>query len=73
MVAVPKGVGDKLKTEVVRPDPLIAPFTKGQKIGTIKVSGPAGVVAEVPLTVLEAVPQAGFFGRMIDAVRLMMK
>ena len=73
MVAVPKGVGDKLKTEIVRPDPLIAPFTKGQKIGTIKVSGPTGVVAEVPLSVLEEVPLAGFFGRMIDAVRLMMK
>lgn len=73
MVTVPKGVADKLKTDIVRPDPLVAPLKKGQKIGSIKVSGPAGLVAEVPLTVLEDVPEAGFFGRMWDSIKLMTK
>ena len=72
-LSVPRGSGDKLKTEVVRPDPLLAPLTKGQKVGSIKITGPAGPVAEVPLTALEAVPEAGFIRRTIDTLRLMIK
>ena len=37
VVTVPAGSGGKLSTEVVRQDPLIAPFTKGQAMGTLKV------------------------------------
>ncbi|HET9645154.1 MAG TPA: D-alanyl-D-alanine carboxypeptidase, partial [Burkholderiaceae bacterium] len=70
-VTVPKGEGDKLKTEVQRTDPLVAPLDKGQRVGTIKVSTTAGApVAEVPLVVMEPVEQAGIFGRAWDALRL---
>ena len=31
---VPKGEGDKLKTQIERTDPLVAPLTKGQRVGT---------------------------------------
>jgi D-alanyl-D-alanine carboxypeptidase (penicillin-binding protein 5/6) len=71
---VPRGEGDKLKTEVQRTDPLVAPLAKGQRVGTIKVSTTAGVpVAEVPLVVMEPVEQAGIFGRAWDALRLWIK
>ena len=33
----------------------------------------AGVVAEVPVTVAEAVPQAGLIGRLWDGLRLTIK
>jgi D-alanyl-D-alanine carboxypeptidase (penicillin-binding protein 5/6) len=73
-VAVPKGEGDRLKTQVERTDPLVAPLAKGQRVGTIKVSTAAGTsIAAIPLTVLEPVPQAGLFGRAWDAVRLWIK
>jgi D-alanyl-D-alanine carboxypeptidase (penicillin-binding protein 5/6) len=73
-VSVPKGEGDKLKTVIERTDPLVAPLSQGQKVGTLKVSTASGTaVAAVPLTVLEAVPQAGFFGRLWDAIRLWIK
>ena len=72
VVAVPAGSAAKLKTQLARPEPLVAPFTKGQRIGSLKVTSgdnPA-VVAEAPLFALEAVEEAGIFGRAWDAVRL---
>lgn len=70
VVAVPKGEGGKLKTDIARTDPLVAPLAKGQAVGTIKVSSPAGPVIELPLVVLEPVEQAGLLGRAWDALRL---
>lgn len=73
-VAVPRGEGANLKTQIERTDPLIAPLAKGQKVGTLKVTTASGVpVAEVPLVVQEAVPLAGIFGRAWDAIRLWIK
>ena len=74
VIAVPRGEGEKLKTEVQRTDPLVAPLTKGQRVGTLKVTTAAGApVAEVPLVVQEAVEEAGIFGRAWDSVRLWIK
>ena len=73
-VTVPKGEGEKLKTTVERTDPLVAPLTAGQRVGTLKVTTGSGTaVAEVPLTVLEPVELAGLFGRAWDAIRLWIK
>ncbi|MEJ6006031.1 D-alanyl-D-alanine carboxypeptidase family protein [Paucibacter sp. AS339] len=73
-VAVPRGDGAKLQTKVERTDPLVAPLTKGQRVGTLTVTTTAGTpVAEVPLVVQEAVPLAGIFGRAWDAIRLWIK
>jgi serine-type D-Ala-D-Ala carboxypeptidase (penicillin-binding protein 5/6) len=73
-VTVPKGEGDKLKTAIERTDPLVAPLTQGQRVGTLKVTSTGGsAVASVPLVVLEPVPLAGLFGRAWDAIRLWIK
>ena len=73
-VAVPKGEGDHLKTQIERTDPLVAPLTRGQRVGSLKVATAAGTpIATIPLTVLEEVPQAGLFGRAWDAIRLWIK
>ena len=73
-VAVPRGEGGKLQTKVERTDPLVAPLTKGQRVGTLKVTTTAGVaVAEVPLVVQQDVPLAGIFGRAWDSIRLWIK
>ena len=74
VIAVPRGEADKLKTTVERTEPLVAPLAKGQRVGTLKVTTAAGApVAEVPLVVLEAIEQAGIFGRAWDAIRLWIK
>jgi D-alanyl-D-alanine carboxypeptidase (penicillin-binding protein 5/6) len=73
IVTVPSGTGSKLTTQIARPDPLVAPFTKGQTVGTLKVLAGEQVVAERPLVALEDVPQAGLLGRAWDAIRLWIK
>jgi len=73
-VAVPKGEGDRLKTRIERTDPLVAPLAKGQRIGTLKIATASGTsIADIPLTVLEPVPETGLLGRAWDAVRLWIK
>ena len=74
VVTVPKGEGDKLKTTIERSDPLLAPLTAGQAVGTIKITTTAGnTITTRPLVVLEPVGLAGFFGRGWDAIRLWIK
>jgi D-alanyl-D-alanine carboxypeptidase (penicillin-binding protein 5/6) len=73
VVAVPAGSAAQLKTQVVRPDPLVAPFTKGQAVGTLKVTRADQPLVDVPLAALEAVEQAGVLGRAWDALRLWIK
>ena len=75
VVAVATGSAPKVKTQVARPDPLVAPFVKGQALGTLKVmlgDNPTPV-AEVPLVALEAVEEAGILGRAWDSIRLWIK
>ena len=73
VVTVPSGSAGKITTQIVRPDPLVAPFTKGQSVGTLKVSLGDQTLAEVPLVALEEVAQAGILGRAWDAIRLWIK
>ena len=73
VVAVPAGTAAQIKTEVARPDPLVAPFVKGQAVGTLKVLRADQLLFEVPLVALEAVEQAGVWGRAWDALRLWIK
>jgi len=73
VVAVPTGTAGKLKTQVARADPLVAPFTKGQQIATLKVSSGEQPLTDIPLVALDAVEQAGVIGRAWGAVRLWIK
>ena len=73
VVAVPAGSAGKVTTQISRPDPLVAPYTKGQPIGTLKVMLGEQSIGEVPLVALEAVEQAGILGRAWDAIRLWIK
>ena len=70
IVTVPAGTAARLKTEVVRSEPLVAPFARGQQLGLLKVTAGDKIVAQVPLVALEAVEQAGVLGRAWDAIRL---
>jgi D-alanyl-D-alanine carboxypeptidase (penicillin-binding protein 5/6) len=70
VVAVPAGTASRIKTQVARPDPLVAPFTKGQQVGMLKVTVGDQPVVDVPLLALEGVEQAGVLGRAWDAIRL---
>jgi D-alanyl-D-alanine carboxypeptidase (penicillin-binding protein 5/6) len=70
VVAVPAGSAGKLSTQVLRPDPLVAPVSKGQPIGTLRIQSGDAVLANVPLLALESVDQAGILARAWDAIRI---
>jgi D-alanyl-D-alanine carboxypeptidase (penicillin-binding protein 5/6) len=70
VIAVPKGFAEKVKSDFVAEPRLIAPIEAGQKLGMLQVSIDGKPYAEYPVIALEAVPLAGFFGRLIDTIRL---
>ena len=73
VLSVPKGEADKLKATVVSQQPLLAPIAKGQRIGTLQLALGDKPIGEYPLVAIDEVPEAGWFGRMWDALRLWIK
>jgi D-alanyl-D-alanine carboxypeptidase (penicillin-binding protein 5/6) len=70
-ITVPRGEGAKLQNDLQRPEPLLAPLQAGQRVGSIRIKSASGEpLKEVPLVALGAVPEAGVFGRLWDAIRL---
>jgi D-alanyl-D-alanine carboxypeptidase (penicillin-binding protein 5/6) len=70
LVTVKRGDYDKLKATMDIPATLIAPFTKGQQVGTLRITLDGQPVQNVPLIALADAPQAGFFGRLWDSIML---
>ena len=73
VVAVPTGSAAQIKTQLVRPDPLVAPVSKGQTLGSLKIYRGEQFWVEMPLQALDTVEQAGVLGRAWDALRLWIK
>ena len=73
VITVPKGEAEKLKAELLTQQPLVAPVTQGQRVGTLRVSHDGKPIGEYPLVALEGVAVAGMFGRAWDTLRLWLK
>ena len=69
-VTIPRGRYADLKAAMNLPATLIAPYRKGQAIGTVTVSLDGKPLVTAPLVALADAPEAGFFGRLYDSVRL---
>ncbi|MDE2439856.1 MAG: D-alanyl-D-alanine carboxypeptidase [Betaproteobacteria bacterium] len=69
-VVVPKGYGDKVKSDFIAEPRLIAPIEAGQKIGILKVSIEDKPYGEYPVVALEKVELGNIFIRIIDTIRL---
>jgi len=69
-IAVPKGYGDKVKSDFVPEPRLIAPIEAGQKLGVLKVTIDGQPYNEYPVVALENVPLGNIFIRIIDTIRL---
>jgi D-alanyl-D-alanine carboxypeptidase (penicillin-binding protein 5/6) len=70
VVAVPQGQASRIKTQVIRPDPLYAPLQLNQTVATLKVFLDQAPLSEMPLLALKPVPEAGWFGRTYDSLKL---
>ncbi len=71
VVTVPRGQAQRIRGEIERIEPLVAPITKGQRIGILRVRLDDQVIAERPLIALKDVDEGGWFGRLWDSLRLM--
>jgi D-alanyl-D-alanine carboxypeptidase (penicillin-binding protein 5/6) len=70
LVTVKRGQYDQLKATMDIPATLIAPFTKGQQVGTLRVTLDGKPVQSVPLVALADAPRGGFFSRLWDSILL---
>jgi serine-type D-Ala-D-Ala carboxypeptidase (penicillin-binding protein 5/6) len=69
-VTLPKGQRSKLKAVVESMQPLLAPISVGQRVGTMKLQLDGKPYRELPVVALENVPVAGILGRSWDSIRL---
>jgi len=68
VVTIPKGEYDALDASMSFPGRLVAPASKGQELGTVKVTLKDQQVAQAPLVALEPVARGNFFQRAADTV-----
>lgn len=73
VVTVPRGEAKNLAAELLTHPPVLAPVRKGDKVGVLRVVLEGQPLGEYPVVALEAVPQAGVFGRAWDTLRLWLR
>ena len=69
--SIPKGQADNLKATMAYKQPLIAPITVGQEVGTVKFTLNGQLVESYPLVALENVDMGNFIGRAWDSFMLL--
>jgi len=69
-VSVPKGMADKVKADLISQQPLLAPVSAGQRVGTLRVTLESKPIGKYPVVALESVAVAGLLGRTWDTIRL---
>ena len=72
-LTIPRGTADDITADIEVPELLMAPISKGDKIGTIKLTLNGNTVATKPLIALESVEEGGLFKRLWHWLVLMVK
>ena len=70
---LPRGQENLLSAAADVPDPLFAPLATDKPAGQLRLSLGDKVIGTYPLHPLNEVPEAGFFGRLSDDIKLWMK
>ncbi len=73
LVAIPRGKAGGIRTQLERPNALLAPVTLGQPVGQLRIWLGDTEIHQVPVAAAESVKSAGLLGRAIDALRLWWK
>jgi D-alanyl-D-alanine carboxypeptidase (penicillin-binding protein 5/6) len=69
-VTIGRGSAAQLKTTATVKEPVIAPIKAGQVLGELTVSDGKDIIARVPLVAKDAVPEGGWWTRMVDGIAL---
>jgi len=73
LITLPRGRYADMKASMDMPSRLIAPYTKGQQVGTLRVKLDDKVLVERPLVVLDEQPEGGWWRRFVDSILLFFK
>ncbi len=66
LLTVPRGRYEEVKAEMDLPRQLVAPFAKGQQVGTLRLLLDGKTLVERPLVALADAPEGGFLKRISD-------
>jgi len=69
-ITVARGKYEQVKALIDVPKQLVAPFAKGDSVGTLRLVLDEQTLVERPLIALDDAPEAGFFGRTWDGLML---
>ena len=72
-LTLPRDRFEGLKAQLTTAQPFVAPYSRGQKAGIMKLARGNAAVAEVAVVALEDVPMAGFLSRGWDTIRLLFR
>ncbi|NIB41822.1 D-alanyl-D-alanine carboxypeptidase [Pseudomaricurvus alkylphenolicus] len=69
-LTIPRGSVDDLQANLHVDEEIHAPFAKGHELGNLTVHLNDELLVDTPLVALSPVEEAGFFARLIDAIKL---
>ena len=69
-VTVPRGGGNRIQAQLITRQPMIAPVSRGQQLGTVRLTLDGRPLGEHPLRALDNVAVAGLLGRAWDGLLL---
>ncbi len=72
-ITLPRDRFAGLKAQLQTSEPFVAPYSRGQKAGIMKLVRDNAAVAELAVVALEDVPVAGFLSRGWDTIRLLFR
>jgi len=70
---IPHGSATRLKAQVITQQPMLAPVSKGQRMGSLRLTLDGQPLGDFPLLALQDVSVSGIFGRAWDSLRLMVE
>ncbi len=70
-ITVPRGASKEVKAQLITRQPILAPISRGQVIGTLRLSLDGQSLGDYPLRSLDSVGVAGLLGRAWDSVLLL--
>ncbi|HOV57708.1 MAG TPA: D-alanyl-D-alanine carboxypeptidase family protein [Rhodanobacteraceae bacterium] len=73
VVTIPRGRYGDLKAAMDVPGRLVAPYAKGQQLGTLRVSLDGKPLLERPIVAVDGAPEGGFFKRLGDGMMMWFK
>ncbi|MCU0840117.1 MAG: D-alanyl-D-alanine carboxypeptidase [Thiobacillaceae bacterium] len=70
-VTLPRGAAQRVKAELHTRQPMLAPISRGQQVGTLRLTLDGRPIGDYPLRALDNVGVAGLIGRAWDSILLM--